>query len=38
MNVKKDVGWRDGVNGVTEDCDCENSNQPPGAAGCPNDK
>lgn len=32
------VGWRDGVSGVTEDYDCENPNQPPGVAGCPNDK
>ncbi|MBV9176325.1 MAG: hypothetical protein JO327_03545 [Nitrososphaeraceae archaeon] len=32
------VGWRDGVSGVTEDHDCENQNQPPGVAGCPNDK
>ena len=32
------VGWIDGVNGVTEDFDCENQNQPPGVAGCPNDE
>ena len=33
------VGRKDAMNGVNgNDIDCGNPNQPPGVAGCPNDK